>query len=91
MADLRDSGSLEQDADVVLFVHREEFYEERRRPSDPKSPAYIDWMARMAACANKAEIIIDKNRHGQRATVALQFDGPTMRFSNPAHTDACSR
>src|SRR5262249_15523906 len=86
LADLRESGSIEQDADLVLFVHREEYFEERRKPSDLKSDAYKDWMRRMTSYANKAEVIIGKNRHGALGTIPLQFDGPTMRFSNLAYS-----
>jgi replicative DNA helicase len=82
LADLRESGSIEQDADVVLFVFRQEYYVERDRPTDEKE--YGEWMTRFHAVANKAEIIIAKNRHGPVGTVDVQFDGPTTRFSNLA-------
>jgi replicative DNA helicase len=85
LADLRDSGSIEQDADIVMFVFREEYYLERlkpesRAPNDAKELA--DWMSRMAAAKGKAEVIIAKRRGGPIGTVPLQFDSTLTRFSD---------
>jgi replicative DNA helicase len=84
LADLRESGSIEQDSDVVLFLFREEYYVEREKPSLSEPVAYSDWEARMRDCRGKAEIIIGKHRHGPIGIVPVQFDGPLMRFSNLA-------
>jgi replicative DNA helicase len=85
LSDLRESGSIEQDADEVLLVFREEYYLERERPT-PGTAEYEAWKVRRAACRGLAEIIIAKSRHGQVGTVDVQFDGPTTRFSNLALT-----
>ena len=82
LADLRESGSIEQDADEVLFVYREEYYHERKKP-DPTKPADVAaWEVKLKAIANKAEIIVAKSRHGQVGIVEVYFDGPTTKFSN---------
>ena len=83
LADLRESGSIEQDADIVLFVYREEYYLNRKEP--PVSDAgYADFQAELAACKGKAEIIIGKARHGPTGTVAMAFSGEMTRFSDLA-------
>jgi replicative DNA helicase len=84
LADLRESGSIEQDADVVLFVFREEYYAEREQPSQPNTDEYLKWQARMASLEGKAEVIIGKQRHGPTGTVHLQFTPEFTRFSNLA-------
>ncbi|MDR1334206.1 MAG: replicative DNA helicase [Holosporaceae bacterium] len=81
LSDLRESGSIEQDADVVMFVYREEYYEARREPS-PGTDKYVQWQERMAAIYNCAEVIIAKQRHGPIGTVRLQFDGRYTKFSS---------
>jgi replicative DNA helicase len=83
LADLRESGSIEQDADVVLFVYREEYYLERLKPQEG-TVEFQDWMAKMQLVSGKAEVIISKQRHGPIGTVALQFDGSVTRFSDLA-------
>jgi hypothetical protein len=82
LADLRESGSIEQDADVVLFVYREEYYVEREKPPADDLHATADWRAKLSKCAGKAEIIIGKHRHGPIGIVPVQFDGGLTRFSN---------
>jgi len=84
LSDLRESGSIEQDADVVLFVFREEYYEERNQPQQPNTPEYNQWQAKMANLSGKAEVIIGKQRHGPTGTVYLQFTSEVTRFSNLA-------
>jgi replicative DNA helicase len=84
LADLRESGSIEQDADVVLFVFREEYYIEREKPPLTERKAYADWNEKLKACAGKAEIIIGKHRHGPIGIIPVQFDGQFTRFSNIA-------
>jgi replicative DNA helicase len=83
LSDLRESGSIEQDADVVLFVYREEYYLQSKEPR-PGTDEHAKWMAEMAAVHGKAEVIIGKQRHGPTGTVALQFDGSVTRFSDLA-------
>jgi replicative DNA helicase len=86
LADLRESGSIEQDADVVMFVYREEYYLERLKPQEGTTE-FHDWMAKMQLVSGKAEVIISKQRHGPIGTVALQFDGSVTRFSDLARDD----
>ncbi len=83
LSDLRESGSIEQDADVVLFVYREEYYLERLEPS-AGSPEHQTWQDKMDRALGKAEVIIGKQRHGPTGMVELQFEGKLTRFSNLA-------
>ncbi len=83
LSDLRESGSIEQDADVVLFVYREEYYLQSKEPR-PGTEEHAKWMVEMAAVHGKAEVIIGKQRHGPTGTVPLQFDGSVTRFSDLA-------
>ncbi|MCH8153661.1 MAG: hypothetical protein IH786_00095 [Proteobacteria bacterium] len=89
LADLRESGSIEQDADVVMFLYREEYYLARERPTqkanEPKekfNERQADYDLRMDEARNKAEVIIAKQRHGPTGTVDLQFRGEFTRFSD---------
>jgi replicative DNA helicase len=86
LADLRESGSIEQDADVVMFVFREEYYVERTKPAEG-TPEFQDWMAKMQLVSGKAEVIVGKHRHGPVGTVDLQFEANVTRFSDLAHDD----
>jgi replicative DNA helicase len=86
LSDLRDSGSIEQDADIVLFISREEYYLEHERPSPNESNALAGWMAKMARVAGKAQVIISKQRHGATGVVQLQFDASLTRFSDLARS-----
>jgi replicative DNA helicase len=83
LADLRESGSIEQDADVVIFVYREEYYLQNKEPR-PGTPEYANWQADMDRAHGKAEIIIGKQRHGPTGTVDVQFEGQFTRFSDLA-------
>ena len=83
LADLRESGSIEQDADVVLFVFREEYYVERRQPRE-NTEEHKQWQAEMDMVTGKAEVIIGKQRHGPTGTVRLQFTPEFTRFGNLA-------
>ncbi len=87
LSDLRESGSIEQDADVVLFVFREEYYLSNKEPR-PGTPEYEKWQIEMAAVHGKAELIIGKQRHGPTGTVQVQFDAAVTRFDDLARTDA---
>lgn len=82
LSDLRESGSIEQDADIVMFIFREEYYVERKRPSAEGTPEYAEWQAEMDRVMNLTEVIIAKQRHGPIGTAKLQFNANTTRFSN---------
>ena len=84
LSDLRESGSIEQDADVVMFVFREEYYVEREKPSDDRLEEMAAWQERMERLHGKAEVIIGKQRHGPIGTVELSFEGQFTRFGNLA-------
>jgi len=83
LADLRESGSIEQDADVVLFVFREEYYLERSQPRE-NTEEHKQWQTNMEMVTGKADVIIGKQRHGPTGTVQLQFTPEFTRFSNLA-------
>jgi replicative DNA helicase len=83
LADLRESGTIEQDADVVMFIYREEYYESRKKPSTG-SDKIASWQKHMSEIYNVAEIIIAKQRHGPIATISMHFDGQKTKFSNLA-------
>jgi replicative DNA helicase len=87
LSDLRESGSIEQDADVVLFVFREEYYLNNRQPREG-TEEFIAWQADMEKAHGKAEIIIGKQRHGPTGTVELAFEAEVTRFSNLAREDS---
>lgn len=82
LSDLRESGSIEQDADVVMFVYRHEYYLERTEPSDPNSEAYQKWYQDMSDAKGVAEVIVGKQRHGPIGKVELAFDANVTRFGN---------
>lgn len=84
LADLRESGSIEQDADVVMFVFREEYYVERERPNEDDYTAYSDWQRKLNGVTGKAEIIIGKARHGRVGIVPVAWSGERTQFSNLA-------
>ena len=84
LADLRESGSIEQDADVVMFIYREEYYKEREKPSDHELEKIAKWQDDMESLHGKAEIIISKQRHGPIGIVELSFEGKYTRFGNLA-------
>jgi replicative DNA helicase len=81
LSDLRESGSIEQDADVVMFVFREEYYLRKQKPREG-TEAHMTWERNMRAVTGVAQIIIGKNRHGPESTVTLGFDANTTRFLN---------
>ncbi len=82
LSDLRESGSIEQDADVVMFVYREEYYKEREKPGDHDLEGMAKWQEVMEQVHGKAEVIIGKQRHGPIGTVELSFEGRFTRFGN---------
>ena len=81
LADLRESGSIEQDADVVMFVFREAYYLERKEPQ-PATVDHAEWQSKMNDVANRAEIIIGKQRHGPTGNVFLEFEPAFTRFKD---------
>ncbi|MED5519242.1 MAG: DnaB-like helicase C-terminal domain-containing protein, partial [Pseudomonadota bacterium] len=94
LADLRESGSIEQDSDVVMFVFREQYYLEKAEPVqrvDESSEKFLDrhekWVQMCEKAYGKAEVIIGKQRHGPTGTAVLHFEGATTRFSNHVDED----
>ncbi len=81
LADLRESGSIEQDADVVMFVYREAYYLERKEPR-PATVEYAEWQAKMSEVSNVAEIIVGKQRHGPTGNVFLEFEAMFTKFKD---------
>ena len=86
LSDLRESGSIEQDADVVMFVYREEYYLKNKQPREG-TEEFITWQTDMERAHGKAEIIIGKQRHGPTGTVEVQFDAEVTRFSTLVSND----
>ncbi len=82
LSDLRESGSIEQDADVVMFVFREEYYKEREKPGEHDTEAMMKWQDEMQHLEGKAEVVIGKQRHGPIGTVDLAFEGRFTKFSD---------
>src|SRR5690348_9559219 len=88
LSDLRESGSIEQDADIVLFIYREDYYLKAVEPDYPmpnetdKLAKYEEWNAKYASAAGKAELIVAKQRHGSTGIVRVRFDGRTTKFSD---------
>ena len=91
LSDLRESGSIEQDADIVLFVYREEYYLKSHEPKHPipDDPpevftAYAEWEEKHRHVAGLAELIVAKNRHGGTGKERLRFEGKFTKFSDAA-------
>ncbi|HWJ71659.1 MAG TPA: replicative DNA helicase [Kaistia sp.] len=86
LSDLRESGSIEQDADVVMFVYRDEYYLKSKMPKEG-TEEFFKWQAEMEQVAGVAEVIVGKQRHGPTGTVQLQFEAEVTRFSNLVRRD----
>ena len=86
LADLRESGAIEQDADVVMFLYREEYYHERNKPADD-SKDFHEWQDKMSDIYGKAEVILGKQRHGPTGIVGLQFEREFTKFNNLVRND----
>ncbi len=86
LSDLRESGSIEQDADVVTFLYRKEYYEARKEP-EADSDKRREWEETMERCRNVADVIVAKHRHGPTDTIRLFFNGEFTRFGDldPRH------
>ena len=93
LSDLRESGSIEQDADMVMFVYREEYYINFQKPKEASRDAgddvaavaaFEDWQRQMADAHGLAEVVIGKQRHGATGTVTLKFESKFTRFSDLA-------
>ena len=89
LSDLRESGTIEQDSDVVMFIYRQEYYEERAEPKSSGTETsvafterYIKWQENLEQCKNLADIIIAKQRHGPIGSLQLYFDAKLTKFSN---------
>ena len=81
LSDLRESGSIEQDADVVMFVYREAYYLEKNEPR-PATVEHAEWQAKMGEVANLAELIIGKQRHGPTGNIMLEFEAMFTKFKD---------
>ena len=81
LADLRESGSIEQDADVVMFIYREDYYLSRKEPR-AGTPEHFEWQEEMERHTGITDVIIGKQRHGPTGTVQLSFDANLTRFGN---------
>jgi len=79
LSDLRESGSIEQDADVVMFVYREAYYLERKEPR-PATVEHAEWQAKMNEISNQAEIMISKQRHGPTGNIKVEFESMFTKF-----------
>jgi replicative DNA helicase len=84
LSDLRESGSIEQDADVVTFVFREEYYLLACEPDVKQTEAHAKWLVDMNAAKGKADLLVSKHRHGPTGVIKLQFDARFTRFSDLA-------
>lgn len=84
MADLRDSGSIEQDADLIMFVYRPEYNLRQKEPDDPNSNNHLNWEDEMRKVAGVAKIGIAKNRRGETGIAQLCFEGKYSRFTEAA-------
>jgi replicative DNA helicase len=97
LADLRESGTIEQDADTVILLYREHYYLMRQEPRERDGDAHRQWEAKVARSRDQAELIVAKNRHGAYGTVVVRFNGPAMAFSDlpgsggPARSRASAR
>lgn len=81
LSDLRESGSIEQDADVVMFIYREEYYLARKMPQE-SAPNFAEWQEQMNKCMNLTEVIIAKQRNGPIGTATLFFESSTTKFKD---------
>jgi replicative DNA helicase len=81
LSDLRESGSIEQDADIVLFIYREDYYLAAKQPGD-EDPGFAEWQEEMGRVYGLAEILVAKQRHGATGKVRVKFDSRITKFSD---------
>jgi replicative DNA helicase len=86
LSDLRESGTIEQDADIVMFVYRDEYYHANKKPEDG-SEKFAAWLEKAERIEGRAEVIVAKQRHGATGIVPLMFAKQFTRFSDPAEGD----
>lgn len=87
LSDLRESGSIEQDADIVMFIYRESYYEERKKPSSNDMDKLTKWAAKMETIRNKAEIIVAKHRNGPIGNVEFYYNSVTTKLTDYLNRD----
>lgn len=85
LSDLRDSGNIEQDADIVMFLYREEYYLERKKVPESENK-HLEWQERLNKVKNIAEIVIAKQRNGPIGSLALHFNSATTAFTNLSYS-----
>jgi len=97
LSDLRESGSIEQDADMVWFIYRGEYYHNQVKPETPDDTSteesklkYQQWQEKQLDLAGKATLIVAKQRHGSTGNVPLHFEGEYTKFTSPAYRDYSS-
>jgi replicative DNA helicase len=83
LSDLRESGNIEQDADVVMFIYRDEYYHARKEPA-PNDPKHVEWQEYFNKVKNVSDIIISKQRNGAIGVIQLHFNSHTTSFTNMA-------
>ncbi len=83
LSDLRESGSIEQDADMVWFVYRGDYYLAAKKPEED-SPEFAAWFEEMSRIHGRADLIVAKQRHGATGTVRMRFESRITKFSDPA-------
>ncbi|KJW06661.1 dnaB-like helicase C terminal domain protein [Orientia tsutsugamushi str. UT144] len=81
LSDLRESGSIEQDADIVMLIYRDEYYLSRSEP-DLGTPEHMEWQEKQDICFNTAEIIVVKHRNWPVGTVKLHYNSRYSKFGN---------
>jgi replicative DNA helicase len=84
LSDLRESGTIEQDADIVLFVYREEYYHSLKQPDPQDADKHLKWREKAEKIFGLAEVIVAKQRHGSTGTVPLTFHKSTTKFADRA-------
>ena len=97
LADLRESGSIEQDADMVWFIYRGEYYHNQVKPDAPDDSSteeaklkYQQWQEKQMELSGRATLIVAKQRHGSTGNVPLHFEGEYTKFTSPAYRDYSS-
>jgi replicative DNA helicase len=87
LSDLRESGTIEQDADIVLFVYREEYYHALKQPDPEEADKHLKWREKAEKIFGLAEVIVAKQRHGSTGSVPLTFHKSTTKFADRAEGD----